>query len=959
MSNFSEIAVAAALAECGREPVHAPGAIQPNGCLICLDPDMGHVLKVSANLERFLGIPPDVALATAPRRLLGDRLLKPMRRYLAGGERLPGAWSVKRRVAGRTRHFLVTAYRSGQQVLIEFEPLEGAARADVLAALTASLLEIDGATCPTALLDSLVRSTQQLTGHDRVMVYRFDADGHGSVVAESRAPEAGGYLGHHFPASDIPPQVRRLFGVNPVRSIPDATAGPVPLISRGGHDDDPPLDLSPGSLRAVAPVHLTYLYNMGVGASLSIAMQDGAALWGLLACHGLAAEPLSPVVRESARALVQSATSRLLLLQARSDARYLREVRDSREKLCRDRESLLAPESLIQRHGAAWLALFKASGVAVVYHDRIAGLGVLPPEPRIKEVTDWLLRSQQREAVWCSHGLAETPVAGAVELTDCCGLLAVPLPIEDARPGWLLLFRSERNEIRTWAGKPEDEPVVRDGGLFLAPRRSFNAWREEIRGRSEPWPAIQQQAARDLGEDLAVLVSSRLIDQLNTRLNDANQRLYVLAHTDHLTRLPNRLPLQERAEAGIVSARRQGAHLALLYLDLDRFKHVNDSLGHPSGDALLQQVSARLQATVRQTDLVARLGGDEFAILLDGVKKPRDCGIVAGKLLEAFSRPFDIDGRWLYVSVSIGSACFPDDGDNYATLIHNADLAMYSAKQRGRSNHQSYVRDMAVSVAPLTMRTALHEALERQEFWLQYQPLVDLATGRITGMEALLRWETPGLGMVSPADFIPVAEETGLILPIGDWVLGEALRELRALHQAGHDTLRMAVNLSPRQFRQPGLVARVAELLEREGLEPGCLELEITETMMMEQVDDAIASLNALHRLGVWVALDDFGTGYSSLQYLKYFRITHLKIDRSFVDGIPDNGDDLAIVRSIIALAQSLEIAVIAEGVETHQQLATLRSLACGEAQGYLLSRPLRGEDLRVLLDSQARLPEP
>lgn len=438
------------------------------------------------------------------------------------------------------------------------------------------------------------------------------------------------------------------------------------------------------------------------------------------------------------------------------------------------------------------------------------------------------------------------------------------------------------------------------------------------------------------------------------------ERLDFLSRYDALTQLPNRTQLAERGAEHLVSARRHNHYVAMGFLDLDRFKHVNDSLGRDAGNELLRKVGERLRKYLRSSDTIARLGGDEFALVLPSLARVEGVRVAASQIIKAFHAPFEIAGHEVAITASLGMAIFPVNGDNFETLLRNAEIAMYNAKEQGRVSYRLYSPDMEqedVKSRALALRTAMHRALDQREFLLHYQPIVNLGSGRITGMEALIRWHSKELGDVSPSDFIPLAEETGLIYSIGEWVLQEAVRETAALVRAGYKHLRVAVNLSARQFQEEHLVSRIQKCLEKEGLAPNHLELEITETLMMYNIEQTVDTLRKLHALGVSVALDDFGTGYSSLQYLKDFPIEYLKIDKSFVDGVPLGARGTAITVAIINMARALGIKVIAEGVEKDEQLAFLRDVGCEEAQGYLLSVPLRGEDFRKLLDNHGSLP--
>jgi diguanylate cyclase (GGDEF)-like protein/PAS domain S-box-containing protein len=414
-----------------------------------------------------------------------------------------------------------------------------------------------------------------------------------------------------------------------------------------------------------------------------------------------------------------------------------------------------------------------------------------------------------------------------------------------------------------------------------------------------------------------------------------------LAHHDALTDLPNRLLLNERLDQAIRHACRRRGTVALLFLDIDHFKHINDSFGHPVGDSLLQAVAGRLMEQVRMEDTVARIGGDEFVVLLEHLADPMQAGVVAQKVVAAFTAPFDVDAQSIVISVSLGICLYPQDGEDVDTLMRNADAAMYRAKDEGRNTHRFYTAELtSKAIERVTLEASLRRAIERDEFVLYYQPQVELASERVIGVEALIRWQHPELGMVSPARFIPLAEECGLISAIGDWVLRSACRQGRIWLERGLDFGRIAVNVAGPQVR-PGLARGVQEILAETGLPAQYLELEVTEGFIMRQDGAAIEELHALRRLDVALAIDDFGTGYSSLGYLKRLPIQKIKIDQSFVRDLPGDLDDAAITKAVIALGGSLERAVIAEGVETVQQAEFLLHAGCREAQGYLYSRPI------------------
>ena len=431
----------------------------------------------------------------------------------------------------------------------------------------------------------------------------------------------------------------------------------------------------------------------------------------------------------------------------------------------------------------------------------------------------------------------------------------------------------------------------------------------------------------------------------------AEERIRQLAHYDDLTGLPNRALFSQLLEQALSESNFSGSQAAVLFIDLDRFKLINDTLSHDSGDKVLQMVARRLTEAVPRRDTIARFGGDEFVVLMRDCNIPTDAADAAQKLLNAIAQPVPLEDQEFHLTASIGISTFPNDGQSAQTILKNADVAMYCAKEHGKNNYQFYSSQMNLhSFERLVLERFLRRALEQEEFQLYYQPKIDLVTGCLTGMEALLRWMHPGMGMISPTKFIPLAEETGLIVPIGAWVLRTACAQVRAWQLQGLPPLRVAVNLSARQFAHDDLHASIERVLEQTGLAPELLELEITESLTMDNPEHATALLKKLKALGIRLAIDDFGTGYSSLGYLKRFPIDNVKIDRSFIKDIPNDEDDVAITQAVIAMSHSLRLKVIAEGVETAEQLAFLRTHGCDEAQGYLFGAPMPAEDFVKLM---------
>ncbi|MBK8817290.1 MAG: EAL domain-containing protein [Methylococcaceae bacterium] len=498
----------------------------------------------------------------------------------------------------------------------------------------------------------------------------------------------------------------------------------------------------------------------------------------------------------------------------------------------------------------------------------------------------------------------------------------------------------------------EDAADKREESIFM--RESHADLREKEILAEETLKAASNHLIIMLQQANAHLVTVSIEAQkMAEQVKVAKEQLAYLAHHDVLTDLPNRILLLDRLNSAIELAGRKGWQLALMFMDLDRFKHINDSLGHIVGDKLLQSVAKRLLGCARHSDTISRQGGDEFVVLLPVIEHTEDAAQCAQKLIAALKLPHHINGHDIHVNVSIGISIYPDDGQDAETLMKNADTAMFCAKENKRNKFKFFEPDMnARAVQRHSIEASLHFALERQEFVLYYQPKIDLSSGMIVGVEALIRWQHPERGLMPPKQFIAIAEDCGLILPIGRWVLREACIQAQAWHQAGLPRITISVNTSALEFHDIDFIKNLRVILKETGLEPCCLELELTENVLMQDAEFAEPVLNSLSELGIKLAIDDFGIGYSSLSYLKQFPINTLKIDQSFVHKMMGNPNDASIVSAVINLGKTLKLRVIAEGVETSEQQAFLVAQHCDEAQGYYLGRPMEAESFATLLQS-------
>jgi diguanylate cyclase (GGDEF)-like protein/PAS domain S-box-containing protein len=526
-------------------------------------------------------------------------------------------------------------------------------------------------------------------------------------------------------------------------------------------------------------------------------------------------------------------------------------------------------------------------------------------------------------------------------------------------PGFAALTGTALDDVlkrpRSWfkVVHPDDRERVRLARKAL-PEGEYNVeYRIVLADGAVRWVHDQAFPVRD-GQGAVYRIAGIGADV--THRKEAEEKLVYLAHYDALTGLPNRVLFFDRLKQALAESRGRRVLSAVMFLDLDRFKIVNDTLGHGIGDDLLRQVAGRLSASIRHGDTVSRFSGDEFVVIVKDLHERADARHIAQKVLEAFAEPFAVGGHEIFVSCSMGISLYPSDSANEQALVKDADTAMYRAKESGRNNYQFYTREMnARALYRLNLENSLRHALERGEFRLHYQPKACLRSGRITGLEALLRWERPGHGMVQPAEFIPLLEDTGLVVPVGEWVLHEACRQLQAWRAAGREPVAVAINISARQFAVRNLAEMIKRVLDEHGADPRLIELELTESLLMVNTEEAVRTLEYLKSLGLKLSIDDFGTGYSSLSYLKRFPIDALKIDRSFIDEITTDVDDATITRAVIGMAHNLGLKVVAEGVESREQLSFLSANGCDEAQGFFFAPPQSAADIAQWLVAARR----
>ncbi|MFL5282275.1 MAG: EAL domain-containing protein [Rhodopila sp.] len=774
------------------------------------------------------------------------------------------------------------------------------------------------------LCELAVVGLRTISGFDRVMAYRFHKDGHGEVIAEARAARLALYLGLHYPASDVPPQARRLYLRQRVGAIADSSYQPVPLLVDPALDDGVPLDLTHSGLRSVSPLHREYMRNMNTAASLTIALAHGSHLWGMLVCHhttpriaGPELRAIADVIGQVVSLLIDSLGEAEVYVQRFKRSSTLRALANRLEGSVPLRQSLVAAE-------AELLDVVDAAGAVIRLSGTIFCLGRTPP-PSATEAALVTLYPLVDGAVLAINGLGRR----FPDLAECTmeGSGTLLLPLAKDSDDAILWFRPELSRTVTWGGNPAEHGTTDLATGRISPRASFAAWKEVVTGLAAAWTDADIALACEVRNAIEAAVTQRVKADLAR-----------LRHYDSLTGLPNRSLLEERLRD---ERRDPGAASALLFLDLDGFKAVNDTLGHGAGDALLIEIARRLLQAAMPGNLVARLGGDEFVVLCPEFGREAAAAL-AERIRLAIETPIDVAGRLCHVSSSIGIAVSGETGS--LDLIRAADMAMYAAKQAGGNRavlFEASLFDRATRQFELEqdMREALRLG---DQFVLLYQPLFGVSGGskRLAGFEALIRWRHPRHGWISPAQFLPTAEKSGLILPLGDWVLATALREGNALRLAHPNAnLVMHVNILASHLSQSAYSLSIAGALEAEGYPPGALCLEIVESLLADA--EAAAVLTDIRKTGVQVAISDFNVSYSSLSHLRRLPVDKVKIDRSFLLDIEGDPHGVGFISAGIILAHDAGKLVVFEGIEIQAQFDIALAAGADLVQGFFLAPAL------------------
>ena len=952
-------------ASCAQEPIHLLGTVQSYGFLLVAEIASGCIVQVSAGIVRHW---PGLSGAAA---LLG----KPLCDWAACVEgpavldiaALPSAHCLRLPWRPRFEQTCVLpvlpgpveweclGHRCGEVAILEWLPLDGGVddaqrQSQVFADFAGAIARLRRAMGLEAFFRECVQVIQEVSAFDRVMIYRFLPDGCGEIVAEHTAPGyEQKYLGLRFPASDIPAQARTLYLSNTLRILADVEA-PMDTLVPERLPNGEALDQSHCTLRGLSEVHLAYLRNMGVRATMTLSIVCDGKLWGLIACHHHRPRTPPHQVRDGMRQIAE-----LLAEIANMRIETLSHLEAVRQRLAMDTLLNQFHQSLLQDGDIpavleVWmpelLAAFGASTLGVQLGTLAVTVG---PGQRLgsshqilDEVGARLDSEELAPKVHMWDDLLTSRNRSLLHLPEAAGLLLAQR--HDEGIIFCFLTRPEVVQQVNWGGEPaKDLVALPNGRVRLEPRRSFAVWQESVRGHSTPWQETEGEALQNL---LRILCEVNKL-QVNRRMQET---MHWRAHHDHLTGLYNRRAMEDEVSRRLDEGEYDAA---LMLLDVDHFKKINDTYGHETGDLVLQQLTLRLKAVMREFDLLARLGGDEFMLLLQ-LPHPNAATALAfaERLHQSVAAPFDIKGQQLRVGVSAGIAIPPGHGRTVSELLRHADLALYQAKSMGRGRSVMFEMAMAASQRDYyLLERDLDEAVDGNQLSLVFQPKVDLVSRKVVGLEALVRWNHPTRGENSPGTFIPIAEKSDQIIRIDRWVMRSAIAEQARRLTHGLATLPIAINLSMADILSPNLVPYLSGLLEQYQVPPEALEVEVTESCFMRELTETQDVLRALNDSGIATALDDFGTGFSSLSYLRQLPLQCLKIDQSFTWSMLQDANAEKLTQAIVAMGIALRMTIVAEGVETREQMEWLLAHGCHVGQGYYFSPPVAAEDLQQVIE--------
>ena len=852
-------------------------------------------------------------------------------------------------------HWECLGHRWGQFALLEWLPANGNGdeqrrQNQIFAGFGEVIARLRRAEGLDAFFRACVEVVQEVSAFDRVMIYRFMPDGCGEVVAEHTAQGyQQQYLGLRFPASDIPSQARTLYLTNKLRVLADVEA-PMDALVPPRLPNGELLDQSHCMLRGLSQVHLVYLRNMGVRATMTLSIVCDGKLWGLIACHHH--QPRTPPyhIREGLRQIAELlAEITNMRIEALSHLEAVRH-RLTLDRLLNEFHQALIQEGDIPTVLELWLPkllpAFGASGLGVQIGTLACVGGVAQRQGSTHQILDEvgarLDLGNRSPHVFMWDDLLTSRERSLLYLPEAAGLLLAQRHDEEII--FCFLTRAEVIQQVRWGGEPvKDVVALPDGQVRLEPRRSFAVWQQSVRGHSEPWQQTDADALQNL---LRILCEVNKL-QVNRKMQET---LHWRAHHDHLTGLYNRRAMEDEVSRRLEDGQ---YNTALMLLDLDHFKKINDTYGHETGDLVLQQLSLRLKSVMRETDLLARLGGDEFMLLLQ-IPHPNAATALtfAERLHGAVAGPFDIKGQQFRLGISVGIAIPPAHGRAVSELLRHADLALYQAKSLGRCRSVVFEPAMAADQREYyLLERDLDEAVDRNQLSLVFQPKVDLISRKVVGLEALVRWNHPTRGQNSPSAFIPIAEHSDQIIRIDRWVMRSAIAELARWRNDGQTRLPIAINLSIADILSPNLVNYLTELLDEYKVPPAALEIEVTESCFMRELDETQSVLRALNETGIATALDDFGTGFSSLSYLRQLPLQCLKIDQSFTRSMLEDPNAEKLTQAIVAMGIALRMTIVAEGVETREQMNWLLAHGCHIGQGYYFSPPVPPEDVQQVIE--------